>query len=110
MVNQITTQEIARIRIHDRGVATSGINRRSWKTGGAVAHHLIDPRTGRSGGQTVSSVTVVGQTAGLAEVAATALFLAGGDAAALRGFGGVVGPAFVVARNGAHWVIDQGEV
>lgn len=102
-------RDIARVRLHDGGVATSGTNRRSWKRGDAEVHHLIDPRTGRPGGQAVWSVTVVGQSAALAEVAATALFLAGGAPAALDRFAGQVGPALVVERDGTVRTIDRGE-
>jgi len=102
-------RDVARVRLHGGGVATSGTNRRSWKRGDAEVHHLIDPRTGRPGGRTVWSVTVVGQNAALAEVAATALFLAGGDPSALAGFAGQVGPALVVARDGGVRTIERGD-
>lgn len=102
-------RDIARVRMHAGGAATSGTNRRAWRSGGADVHHLIDPRTGQPGGRTVWSVTVIGQSAGLAEVAATTLFLAGGDPAALDRFAGQVGPALVVERDGSVRTIDRGE-
>lgn len=102
-------RDISRVRMHDEAAATSGTNRRSWRRGDAEAHHLIDPRTGTSADRSLWSVTVVGQTAGLAEVAATALFLSGGDPAALDGFAGRVGPALIVEHDGAVRTIDRRE-
>lgn len=102
-------RDISRVRMHDEAAATSGTNRRSWRRGDAEAHHLIDPRTGTSADRSLWSVTVVGQTAGLAEVAATALFLSGGDPAALDGFAGRVGPALIVEHDGVVRTIDRRE-
>jgi thiamine biosynthesis lipoprotein len=56
--------------VHDRAVATSGTNRRRWKAGGELAHHLVDPRTGRPACSDLAQVTVVAATAELAEVLA----------------------------------------
>lgn len=99
--------DIASIRVREGGVATSGTNRRSWQRGRAEVHHLIDPRTGRSSDRSPWSVTVVGQSAGLAEVAATTLFLSGGAPDALTRFAGRVGPALVVERDGSVRTIDR---
>lgn len=101
--------DIAEARVYGGGVATSGTNRRNWRRGNREVHHLIDPRTGQPGGRNVWSVTVVGETASLAEVAATALFLAGGDLEALDGFVGLVGPALVVELDGTVRTFERRE-
>ncbi|HWM13538.1 MAG TPA: FAD:protein FMN transferase, partial [Gaiellaceae bacterium] len=66
----------------ERGaLATSGSDRRRWRAGDAVYHHLIDPRTGRPSDSDLLRVTVTAATAVEAEVLAKALFLAGEVAA-----------------------------
>lgn len=58
-------------------MATSGIDYRCWQADGRTAHHLIDPRTGRSAQSDVLTVTVLAGTAVRAEVWATASLIAG---------------------------------
>lgn len=65
------------LRVRDRAVATSAPNRRRWRTGDEVRHHLIDPRTGRSSNTDLAQVTVLASSAELAEVLAKAAFLLG---------------------------------
>jgi FAD:protein FMN transferase len=67
------------VRIENGGVATSGITHRRWLRGGAVQHHLVDPRTGRPAASRWSEVTVVGSTCLAADVAAKAAFLLSDD-------------------------------
>ena len=67
------------VRVEDGGVATSGITHRRWLRGGAVQHHLIDPRTGRPASSRWSEVTVAGPTCLEADVAAKAAFLLSDD-------------------------------
>jgi thiamine biosynthesis lipoprotein len=62
-------------------LATSGSDRRRWRAGDAVHHHLIDPATGRPSDSGLLRVTVTAATAVEAEVLAKALFLAGEEAA-----------------------------
>lgn len=57
-------------------VFTSGDYERYFDWQGRRYHHLIDPRTGRPARGT-ESVTVITEDAGLADAAATALFIAG---------------------------------
>ncbi len=59
------------------GLATSSVTRRTWMVGGAPAHHLIDPRTGRPAESPVISATVVGASAVDAEIGAKAVLLRG---------------------------------
>lgn len=63
---------VARVRLLDGGVATSGTNRRRWMHDGHEVHHLIDPVTCRpadvrSDGHRVVGATVIAGTAGWAE-------------------------------------------
>jgi thiamine biosynthesis lipoprotein len=67
------------VHIEDGGVATSGTTHRQWVRGGAVQHHLVDPRTGRPAASRWSEVTVVGATCVDADVAAKAAFLLSDD-------------------------------
>ncbi len=83
-------------------VATSGIGNRSWLDGeGRVAHHLIDPSTGKPAWTGIASVTAIGDTALQAETIAKTALLSGAPRArtllAERGgvmvdFDGVVTP------------------
>lgn len=80
-------------------VCTSSVARRRWQHDGHTVHHLIDPRTGRPGGQGLLSVTVIGQEPAWSEIWSKALFLQGGDAIA------------EASRNlAALWVTDDGQV
>ncbi len=64
------------------GLATSAWRGRAWRRqDGTLAHHVIDPRTGEPAATDVQRITVVAATCMDAEVWATALMLAGADAA-----------------------------
>ncbi len=65
--------------ISDEGCATSSVRIRHWKVDGRDVHHLIDPRTGRSGGDGLVAVTVIHPDAAWAEVWSKTLFLSGPD-------------------------------
>ncbi len=80
-------------------VCTSSIARRRWQHGGETVHHLIDPRTGRPGGQGLLAVTVVGRDPAWTEVWSKALFLQGPD-----------GVAQASSRHAALWVLQDGEL
>jgi thiamine biosynthesis lipoprotein len=56
-------------------IATSGRNRRHWRTAGGSAHHLIDPIAGLPAIGSVETATVFAATGLAADVAAKALFL-----------------------------------
>jgi FAD:protein FMN transferase len=81
------------------GLATSGADRRRWKTALGDAHHLIDPATGRPAESDLLRVTVVAESAVEAEVAAKALFLAGDEQAALEADAASI-PAVLVTQAG----------
>jgi thiamine biosynthesis lipoprotein len=64
------------------GVATSGIGRRSWLDGqGRVAHHLLDPSTGRPAFTGIVQATALAPTAIDAERLAKAALLSGPEGA-----------------------------
>jgi len=65
------------LRIRDRAVATSADNRRCWRSGHGVAHHLIDPRSGAPAISDLAQVTVVAASAEQADVLAKVAFLRG---------------------------------
>jgi thiamine biosynthesis lipoprotein len=66
------------LRVQNGAVATSTTMRRRWLTGdGRIAHHLIDPRTGKPGDSDLASVTVVAETVAEAEVLAKVLLQPG---------------------------------
>lgn len=72
------------VEIADAGMATSGQGRRRWLTTQGPAHHLIDPRTGRSAETCWWAVSALAASATAANVAATAGMLL--DSAAPRWF------------------------
>ena len=68
------------------GVATSGTNRRRWRTGDGWSHHVIDPRTGAPADTDLDQVTALHPSAASAEVWAKSALIAGTNAAmALHG-------------------------
>ncbi len=68
------------VEIADAGMATSGQGRRRWLTTQGPAHHLIDPRTGRSATTCWWAVSALSASATTANVAATAGMLLGSAA------------------------------
>lgn len=80
-------------------IATSGADRRRWRTREGEAHHLIDPRTGAPAETDLLRVTVAGRTAVDAEVLAKSLFLAGAERAALEA-DELGAPAVLTLRDG----------
>jgi FAD:protein FMN transferase len=90
------------LRLRDQAVATSGPNRRHWRVGDELAHHIINPHTCEPGRTDLAQVTVVCQSAELADVLATAAFLMGYEA----------GSEFVAGlpSTGAVFVLDDGAV
>lgn len=78
--------------VSDGGVATSGITRRSWEgAGGAPAHHLLDPATGKPAFTGVVQATALAPSAFLADVHAKWALLSGPELAPSRlPYGGVL--------------------
>ena len=78
--------DLAVLALEAGAVATSARTRRAWRSPAAgggpagtagVAHHLIDPATGRPAVSGLAAVSVVAQDAQWAEVVAKAAFVAG---------------------------------
>lgn len=93
---------LAVVSLTDGAICTSSTARATWADpAGQVVHHLIDPATGRSGGEGLRAVTVAGPDAAWAEVWTKALFLAGpsriGGEARARGLA-------------AWWVTEDGDL
>lgn len=65
------------MKIDGEGVATSGVTRRQWVSGGEKRHHLINPRNHAEFLFDISTVTVVSQTVTDADIWAKVLFLKG---------------------------------
>jgi thiamine biosynthesis lipoprotein len=81
------------IELRDTALATSSISVRHWiDADGSLAHHLIDPATGRPADPVWLSVSVMAPDPAWAEVASKVGFLAGSD----------IGSA--LARRSAWWV------
>jgi thiamine biosynthesis lipoprotein len=74
------SRTIATLAVSDGAVATSAANRRCWRVGDAVAHHLIDPRTQASAMTDLAQATVIAPRVELAEVLAKTAFLLGARA------------------------------
>jgi thiamine biosynthesis lipoprotein len=73
-------QDILRVRVHQRAVATSTTSRRRWQRGGRQMHHLIDPRSGQPAETDVISATVIAHRVALAEVYAKTALILGAEA------------------------------
>lgn len=87
------------------GVATSGTALRSWRRGGRLRHHLIDPSTGLPADSCWRAVTVAAGSCLDANIAATAALLKGEKAH--RFLAGVGLPARLVATSGAVRVVGD---
>ena len=73
----IAVDETLTLGLDRGGLATSGVDRRSWRRAGVDQHHLIDPATGRPARTDLVRVTAVGTDAVDAEVLAKTLLLSG---------------------------------
>jgi thiamine biosynthesis lipoprotein len=70
-------EPVAVLALRDQACATSSTRLRRWRSGAEPVHHLIDPATGRPGGDGLLAVTVVATDAADAEIATKSLFLGG---------------------------------
>jgi thiamine biosynthesis lipoprotein len=95
-------EPICSLEVSDGGVATSGITRRSWEgAGGGLAHHLLNPATGKPAFTGVIQATALAPSAFLADVHAKWALLSGPELAPSRlPHGGVL----VLADGGVETV------
>lgn len=93
-------EPIAVLEVSNEAVTTSSVRLRHWQVGDQSLHHIIDPSTGRPGGDGLLAVTTVHPDPAMAEVWAKVLFLSGAaniaTEAARRGL-----PALWVEADGA---------
>jgi len=68
---------LSQLHISSGGVATSSVMKRTWRLGGKVRHHLIDPRTGKSAKTDWLSVTVIAPDIITSDVYAKAILIGG---------------------------------
>lgn len=68
---------VPRLALQAGAVCTSSTRRRRWRRGTGEAHHLIDPRSGRSVGEGLATVTVIARAAAQAEVLTKAVLVRG---------------------------------
>jgi thiamine biosynthesis lipoprotein len=71
------SRAVAAVAVSSSAVATSAANRRRWRVGETVVHHLIDPRTGTSSDRDLAQATVFARSAERADVLAKTAFLLG---------------------------------
>lgn len=70
-------QDLCSLWLANQGLATSGIDYRTWEAGGYLAHHLIDPRSGAPAQTDALTVTILGDDIAQAEAWATASLVTG---------------------------------
>lgn len=73
--------DAATLALVDVGLATSGTARRRWRRGDREMHHVMDPVRGAVAQTDLAQASVVAHDAATAEAWATALLVAGWDAA-----------------------------
>jgi FAD:protein FMN transferase len=101
------------VAIRSGGLATSSTAARRWRRGGAMLHHILDPRSGLPAAPVWRTVSVAAPACADANMASTAAIIRGEDALAWLvdlGF-----PARLVAESGAvvtvgGWPPDQPSV
>lgn len=99
------------VAIRSGGLATSGTGVRTWRRGGRVLHHIIDPRTGEAADGPWALATVAAGSCLLANAASTAAIVKGNDAIAW--LEKMALPARLVDRDGhvvrvGGWPLDAG--
>jgi thiamine biosynthesis lipoprotein ApbE len=81
------------------GVSSSGIAARSWRRGGVMLHHILDPRTGLPAPPVWRTVSAVADTAVAANIASTTAIIRGAGAPGWLESRGI--PARLVAVDGS---------
>lgn len=71
------SEKVMQLSVKNKGIATSGITRRSWVRSGKLFHHLVNPERPNFFTESLLSVTVVNKNTESADVWAKTLFLLG---------------------------------
>jgi thiamine biosynthesis lipoprotein ApbE len=79
VAEHVGAQDWQDINVFDGGVATSGTSARSWRRGGRVYHHILNPSTGLPADTPWRLVTVAAASCAQANAAATAAVIRGSD-------------------------------
>lgn len=79
VAERVGAQNWQDITVFDGGVATSGTSARSWRRGGRVYHHILNPATGLPADTPWRLVTVAAASCAQANAAATAAVIRGAD-------------------------------
>jgi thiamine biosynthesis lipoprotein len=87
------------IHMFDGGVATSGTGSRTWRRGGEILHHIVDPATGLPADSPWVMASVAAASCAAANAAATAAIVLGDGAPSWLDSFGV--PARLVRRDGS---------
>lgn len=93
------------IRLAGGGLATSTTTMRRWRHAGGVAHHIVDPRTGRPADGPWRTATVAAATCAEANAASTAALIAGAGAVGWLESVGL--PACLVALDGSTHLLGS---
>jgi thiamine biosynthesis lipoprotein len=65
------------LKLHNQGIATSGISRKKWEAGGKKFHHLVNPKSPADFSWDLKTVTVIKEKTVEADGRAKVLFLMG---------------------------------
>jgi thiamine biosynthesis lipoprotein len=101
------SRDLAVLAAEDRGIATSSVLRRRWRSGDAWAHHLIDPRTGCPLQAGAVQVTAVAASCLLADFHAKVALLLGAEAG-LEYLNHEAGVEGLLVRDDGSRVASQG--
>jgi thiamine biosynthesis lipoprotein ApbE len=93
------------IHMFDGGVATSGTGSRTWRRGGDVLHHIVDPATGLPADSPWVMASVAAASCAEANAAATAAIILGDGAPLWLDSLGV--PARLVRRDGSVVLVGR---
>jgi thiamine biosynthesis lipoprotein len=98
--------EIGEVTLHDGGIATSSLLKRTWQLGNRRMHHILDPFTGQPTDGQIVSVSAVAATAWWAEAVAKAAFVSGisDGQNVMRRFGT---PGVVVGSDTTHHFVPD---
>lgn len=75
-----STEIVETVHLSDLSVVTSGVYQRFFENNGEIFHHILDPQTGMSVRNGLSSVTVIGPSSAVCDALSTACFALGLEA------------------------------